>query len=266
MSVRIHRTAIVSPRAKIGEDVVIGEYAVIRDGVCIGDGVEVGSHALIEGRTTIGSGTKIFHGAAIGMPPQDLKYRGEDTELIVGRNNVIREFASLHRGTAKGKGKTIIGDGNFIMAYVHIAHDCVLGNNIIISNATNLGGHVEIGDTAVIGGMVAVHQFVHIGRGAMIGAASLVLQDVLPFALASGNPAKIYDINRVGMRRKDFPRSTIDAIHKAVFIATRKGLSIDNAMKRIEGEFFKIPEIEEILQFIKNRSRRGIMRGDRVVV
>ncbi len=264
MSVKIHRTALISPNAELGDGVVVGEHAVIRDGVRIGDGVEIGPHALVEGKTTIGAGTKIFHCAAIGLPPQDLKYNGEPTELIIGKNNTIREFTSIHRGTADGDGKTVIGNTNLFMAYVHIAHDCVIGNEIILANTTNLGGHTTIDDRAILGGLVAVHQFVHIGGGTMVGASSLVLQDVLPFALASGNPAKIIDVNHIGMRRRGFSPATIDAVHRTIKIIARMGMQLPNAISKVKSEVPNIPEVEEILKFIENRSRRGILRGEKI--
>ena len=264
MSVKIHRTASVSANAELGDEVVIGEHTIIRGDVHIGDYVEIGSNVVVEGKTTIGAGTKIFHCAAIGFPPQDLKYKGEPTELIIGENNIIREFTSLHRGTAEGDGKTLIGNGNLIMAYVHIAHDCIIGDEVILANATNLGGHTIISDRAILGGMVAVHQFVHIGGGTMVGASSLILQDVLPFALASGNPAKIHDVNHIGMRRRGFPPDTIDTVRKTIKIITRMGMQLQNAIDKVKLEVADIPEVREILTFIENRSRRGILLGEKI--
>ena len=259
---KIHPTAVISPEAEIG-DAEIGEYVVIRGRVKIADGVYVGPHTYIEGKVTIGEGTRIIFSASIGAPPQDLKYSGEPTEVVIGKNNIIREFVTIHRGTAGGGGITRVGDGNLLMAYVHIAHDCHLGNGIILANATNLGGHVVVEDEAVIGGLVGVHQFVHIGKLAMVGAASMVLQDVLPFALVSGNPARVHDINRVGLRRHNYPSEKIDAIHKAVTLITRKGLSLDTAVEKIRTQLPDYPEVKHILDFVNSRSHRGILRGDK---
>ena len=262
MNKGIHHTAIIDSGAELGDSVSIGEYAIVRGEVHIGDEVEIGAHVVIEGRTRIGFGTRIFHAAAIGLPPQDLKYAGEPTELIIGSGNTIREFASIHRGTATGNGKTVIGNGNLLMAFVHVAHDCCLGNDLILANAVNMGGHVSIQDGAIIGGMTAIHQFVHIGAGAMVGASSLVLQDIVPFAMVSGNPARVFDANRIGLRRRGLDSHRIDAIHKAILIATRMGLSPDDAMRRIEHEVTMMNEIAQILDFMRGRSKRGIMRGE----
>lgn len=264
MGVKIHRTACVESGAELSDEVSIGEYAVVRDNVHLGECVEIGPHTLIEGHTTIGAGTRIFHSTAVGLPPQDLKYSGEPTELLIGEENIIREFVTIHRGTSGGNGMTRIGDRNLLMAYVHIAHDCQIGDDVIIANASNLGGHVVIGDSAVIGGVAAIHQFVHIGTGAMIGAASLVLQDVIPFALVSGNPAKVLDINRIGMRRRGFQQLNINRVHRALTIITRMGLPLKYAVQKIKDEIPSTDEIEKILVFIQNRSKRGIMRGTNI--
>ena len=261
---KIHETAVISPSAEIG-DAEIAEYVIIRGEVKIGDGVYIGPHTIIEGKTTIGEGTKILFSASIGLPPQDIKYRGEPTEVIIGKNNIIREFVTIHRGTAGGGGITKIGDNNLLMAYVHIAHDCQIGNGVILANAVNMGGHTVIEDEAIIGGLVGIHQFVHIGRLAMVGAASMVLQDVLPFALVSGNPAKVHDINRIGLRRRNFPSHIIDAIHKTVVYITRRGLSLEEALSKIRSEKLdKYDEVKHILRFVENRSCRGILRGETV--
>jgi len=261
MSVKIHNTAIVSSSAKLGDDVIIREYAIIRDNVILEDRVDIGPHVLIEGTTRIGSNTEIFHSSALGLPPQDLKYNNEPTELVIGKNNTIREFVSIHRGTEGGGGVTRIGDNNLLMGFSHVAHDCQLGNSIILANLAQMGGHTKIGDNAIIGGHVAIHQFVHIGVMAMVGASATVIQDVPPYTLVAGNPAKVHDINRIGLRRKEYPSSTIDSIHKAITILCRSGLFLDEAKRRIESGLQSNPEIEEILRFIESRSKRGIMRG-----
>ena len=265
MGMNIHRTAIVEPTVEIWDGVEICEYAVIRGNTIIEADVWIDSNVLIEGNTRIGAGTRIYHSSAVGLPPQDLKYTGEPTRLEIGKNNVIREFSSIHRGTAGGAGITRIGDNNLIMAYAHIAHDCKIGNGIIIANASNLGGHTEIGDFAVIGGLVGIHQFVHIGTLAMVGAGSLVRQDVLPYALVSGNPAAVRDINRIGLRRKGYSSDIIDEIHKAIVILTRKGLLLNEAIEQIKLKLRETTEVKNILEFVGNRSARGILRGEKIV-
>ena len=264
MSNKIHKTAIIAPSVKLGDCITVDEYAVIRDNVIIEDNVHIGTDVLIEGKTRIGAGTKIFHSAAIGLAPQDLKYNNEPTKLHIGKNNTIREFCSIHRGTAGGGRITRIGDDNLIMAFSHVAHDCQLGNGIILANAVNMGGHTAIEDFAIIGGLTAIHQFVHIGSFAMIGAASYVEQDVLPYALVAGNPAKVIDTNRIGLRRKNIDNRTIDAIHKAIVILAHSGLMLDTAVDRIKNEIQQIPEISHILKFVENRSKRAIMRGKKI--
>ena len=263
MGVKIHPTAHVSPGAELGDGVEVAEHAIIRDEVVLAENVYVGPSTIIEGPTSIGEGTKILFAASLGLPPQDLKYRGEKTELIIGKENVIREFVTIHRGTKGGGGKTIIGNNNLLMAYTHVAHDCKIGNNVILANLAQIGGHVLIEDMAILGGMVAVHQFVRIGKLAMIGASSLVLQDVLPFALVSGNPARVRDINRIGMRRKNYPREKIDAVHKAIKLIAHSGLALPRAIQKIKREVANTDEVEHIIEFVENKSSRGIMRGER---
>ncbi|MRI83679.1 MAG: acyl-[acyl-carrier-protein]--UDP-N-acetylglucosamine O-acyltransferase [Nitratiruptor sp.] len=198
----IHPTAIIEEGAQLGEGVRIGPYAYIGKDVVLGDRCEVMSHAVIEGKTTIGEGSRIFHHAVIGSIPQDLKYQGEEVELIIGKNNTIREFTFINPGTAGGGGKTIIGDGNLLMGYVHVAHDCRIGNGCILANAATLAGHVELGDFVVIGGMTPIHQFVKIGEHAMIAGASAVSQDIPPYCLAEGNRARLRGLNLTGLRRR----------------------------------------------------------------
>ncbi|MRJ01999.1 MAG: acyl-ACP--UDP-N-acetylglucosamine O-acyltransferase [Epsilonproteobacteria bacterium] len=198
----IDPTAIIEKGAQLGEGVRIGPYAYIGKDVVLGDRCEVMSHAVIEGRTTIGEGCRIFHHAVVGSIPQDLKYRGEEVELIIGKNNIIREFTLINPGTAGGGGKTVIGNGNLLMGYVHVAHDCKIGNGCILANAATLAGHVELGDFVVIGGMTPIHQFVRVGEYAMIAGASALSQDIPPYCLAEGNRARLRGLNLTGLRRR----------------------------------------------------------------
>lgn len=262
MGNKIHKTASIDKNANIGEGVEIAEHVIIRQNVNIEDDVYIGPGVVVEGDTTIGAGTKIFQYSAIGLPPQDLKYSGEPTKLQIGKGNTIREFASIHRGTIGGNGVTTIGNNNLLMAYVHVAHDCILGDNLIIANAAQLGGHVIIEDKAVIGGHSAIHQFIHVGQLSMVGASSLVLQDVLPFGLVHGIPARFVDINRIGMRRNDYTSESINSIHIATKIIARSRLSLKNAVEQVKEKLPKSTEVKKLLEFIENRSNRGILKGN----
>lgn len=210
----IHKTAIIKDGAQLGEGVKVGAYAYIDSKVVIGDGCEIGNCVQITGKTTIGKNNRIFSHAVLGSAPQDLKYNGEETELIIGDNNTIREFCFFNTGTVQGGGVTRLGDNSLFMAYVHIAHDCIVGNNCILANNATLAGHVELGDYVVVGGMTPIHQFVKVGEFAMIGGASALNQDIPPYCLAEGNRARLRGLNLVGLRRH-IERSDIDAIKRA---------------------------------------------------
>lgn len=210
----IHQTAIIKDGAKLGKGVKVGAYAYIGSKVTLGDGCEVGNGAQVTGKTTIGANNKIYAHAVIGAAPQDLKYKGEETELIIGDNNVIREFCFFNTGTPGGGGVTKIGSNSLFMAYVHIAHDCVVGNNCILANNATLAGHVHLGNFAVIGGMTPVHQFVSVGDFAMLAGASAISQDIPPYCLAEGNRAKLRGLNLVGLRR-NLDRSDVDELKRA---------------------------------------------------
>ncbi|WP_281951243.1 acyl-ACP--UDP-N-acetylglucosamine O-acyltransferase [Nitrosophilus kaiyonis] len=210
----ISEKAIIEEGAKIGKNVTIGPNVYISKDAIIGDNCVIMQGAVIDGKTIIGEGTKIFYNSVIGSIPQDMKFSGEDVELIIGKNNVIREFCLFNPGTKGGGGKTVIGDNNFFMGYVHVAHDCIIGNNCILANAATLAGHVELGDNVVIGGMSPVHQFVKIGDFAMIAGASAVNQDIPPYCLAEGNRAVLRGLNIVGLRRK-LGREVVDILKKA---------------------------------------------------
>ncbi|GAB6099450.1 acyl-ACP--UDP-N-acetylglucosamine O-acyltransferase [Halanaerocella petrolearia] len=256
---QIHQTAVVHPDAKIGEDVEIGPYSVIGEHVEIGKGTEVGSHAVIKGWTKIGKNNKIFNSASIGQEPQDLKFSGEKSFVEIGDNNTVREFATIHRGTEDGGNLTKIGNDNLIMAYCHVAHDCKLGNGIIMSNSTNLAGHVVVEDAVVIGGLVGVHQFVRIGEMAMIGGTSKVVKDVPPYILADGHPASVNGINIVGLRRNGVDPETRRKIKEAYKILYRSNLNTNQAIDEMEEELDSSSMVENFLRFLRN-AQRGICR------
>ena len=256
----IHSTAIIDDSAVIADDVDIGPYTVIGADVAIGSGTVIGPHVVINGPTTIGEQNQIFQFASIGEQPQDLKFHGETSRLEIGNRNTIREFVTMHRGTEVDNSLTRIGNDNLFMAYVHIAHDCVIGNNIIFANNATLGGHVNVDDDVVIGGVSAVHQFVRIGRMAIIGGCSKVVQDIPPFALCDGRPAKTYGINLVGLRRSKISKRVIRQLSRAFKILFRSELTMSSAMKKLKAENKDIKE--ELLYLIDfmNSSKRGISR------
>jgi len=255
----IHPSAIINQGARISEDVDIGPHSVISSGAIIGSKTRIDDNVLIDGRTTIGSNCKIFHGSAIGCIPQDLKYAGEDTNVVIGDNNTIREFVTIHRGT-KAKGTTEIGDGNLIMAYVHIAHDCTIGNNCIIANSSALAGHIIIDDYAIIGGFVPIHQFCKVGRYAMVGGMSRITKDVVPFSLVAGNPPRVYDLNTIGLNRHKFSKERLSVLEQAFNILFRSGLNTSQALEKIEDKVAKTDDIVYLIDFIKS-SQRGIISG-----
>jgi UDP-N-acetylglucosamine acyltransferase len=252
----IHKTAIIEDGAKIGQNVEIGAYAYIGKNVTIGDNTKIHHHATIEGVTTIGKGNEIHSYAAVGTIPQDLKYNGEDTELIIGDNNKIREFTLINTGTIQDNSKTIIGNNNLFMGYVHVAHDCVIGNNCIFANAATLAGHVHVDDGAVVGGMTPIHQFVHIGSLAMVAGASAVSQDVPPFCMVEGNRAKLRGLNLTGLRRNFENKKDIDEVKKAYKELFESGKPLkENAKKLLEES--KNKYVIKLLEFVIN-SKRGI--------
>lgn len=256
---RIHPTAMVEPGAELASDVELGPYSYVGGEVRIHGATRVGDHARVEGRTVIGEGCQIYPFAVVGVAPQDLKYMGEPTELIVGQGNIFREFCTIHRGTASGGGRTVIGAHNVFMAYSHVAHDCIIGNHVILANAAALAGHIEIHDHAIIGGLVAIHQFVRIGAYAMVGGFSGVAQDVPPYTLASGSRAKIYGLNVVGLRRHGFQSDTIQVLRKAYRILFRSNLMLQTAVQRIREELPHLAEVENLIRFVQE-SKRGICR------
>jgi UDP-N-acetylglucosamine acyltransferase len=259
----IHPTAIIEPGAQLGEDVTVDAYAVVRSGARIGEGTTIGSHAVIEGRTTIGRNNRIFQFAALGGMPQDKKYAGEPTELVIGDGNTIREFCTLNTGTVQDGGVTRIGDDNWIMAYVHIAHDCQLGSHIIIANATQLGGHVHLADWVFLGGLSGVHQFVRVGAHAMTGFQTRLSQDLPPFVTAAGNPAEATGINAEGLRRRGFDAERIAQVKQMHRTLYRKGLTLAAGIEELKGmrgvSAESDADVELMLGFLGDASR-GIVR------
>jgi UDP-N-acetylglucosamine acyltransferase len=255
----IHATAIIHPTAELHGTVSVGPYSIIEGGVSIDSGTQIGSHVVIDQYTRIGKDCQIFPFASIGTAPQDKKFKGEKTELVIGDDNVIREYATINRGTPDGGGVTRIGNQNLLLAYIHIAHDCHLGNGVTMVNVATLGGHVTLEDYSVIGGLAAVHQFVRIGAHAYVGGKTGVSQDIPPFVLASGERAKLFGLNIVGLKRHNFSNEVILALKKTYQLVIRSHLTIQEAMVRVEKEVPVCPEVKQFLEFVRN-SQRGIPR------
>ena len=258
-SSQIHPTAVISAGAQIGRECVIGPYAIIGEEVILGNRVRIDGHCVIDGRTRIGGESHLFPFVSIGLPPQDLKFTGEQTETEIGSRTRIREFVTVHRGTAGGGGITRIGDDCFLMAQAHVAHDCLIGNNVIMANAATLAGHVLVADGANIGAYSGVHQFCRVGREAYIGGYSVVVKDALPFALTVGNHAKCYGLNKVGMRRRGYSRETLDALHHAFHLLLSAKLNTSQAIERIRAEITNVAEVDELIQFVET-SQRGVVK------
>ncbi len=252
----VHPTAIVDSAAVLGSGVEIGPYAIIGPRVTIGAGTTVGPHALIDKLTEIGDNCVIHKGAVLGTDPQDLKFGGEETWLRVGDRTVIREYATLNRGT-HASGRTLVGSDCLLMAYTHVAHDCELGNGVILSNSVNMGGHVIIGDHAIVGGVTPIHQFVRIGTRAFIGGGSRIPQDVPPYCRAAGNPPKLYGLNSIGLERNGFSVETRKALKLAYRIVFMSGLTISRGLERADTECEDVPEVRTFLDFIRT-SERGM--------
>jgi UDP-N-acetylglucosamine acyltransferase len=256
--VKIHPTAIVSKKAKLGKGVSVGPYSVISDGVTVGEGTVIGAHCVIEDRTTLGERCRVFTGAVLGSIPQDLKYKGETSFLEIGNENIIREYVTINPGT-EANTKTVVGNNNLIMAYSHIAHNCVIGNNCIIANCGTLAGYVNIEDRAVVGGIVAIHQFTRVGNLSIIGGCSKVVSDVPPYSTCDGHPARVYGLNLVGLRRQGVDGEAIKQLGHAFKILFNSGLSIRNALQKLNQEKYTSAEVTHLIDFIKN-SKRGICR------
>lgn len=256
--VRIHPSAIVHPDAELGEGVEVGPYSIVAGTVRIGDGTRVGAHVVIEGHTTLGDECEIFTGAVIGSVTQDKKYDGGTSYLRIGNRNRIREYVTVNPGTREGT-ETVIGDDSLLMAYAHVAHDCVIGNRVVLANQATLAGHVLVEEGAIIGGLSAVHQFVRIGTLSIVGGCSKVVQDVPPFMMVDGHPAKAYGINTVGLNRAGLSKEDKAVLKKAFKILFREGLSVKNATAKIQEELPETSSIQTLLQFLKG-STRGISR------
>ncbi|MDA8165168.1 MAG: acyl-ACP--UDP-N-acetylglucosamine O-acyltransferase [Desulfobacteraceae bacterium] len=255
---KIHPTAIIDPTAEIDSTAAVGPYAVIGPEVRIGAGCEIGPHAVISGPTTMGAGNRIGAFASIGGDPQDLKFQGERVELVMGDNNTIREYVSIHRGTASGHRRTTIGSDNLFMAYAHVAHDCVIGNRVILANAATLGGHVEIADKATLGGLVAVHQFTRIGAHAYIGGMSGISKDIPPYIIVAGirNQMRVTGINKVGLQRSGFDEETIRKLSKAFRIIFRTpGLLLEEALEKVQAELPDCGPVQHLVAFFRSSSR-----------
>jgi UDP-N-acetylglucosamine acyltransferase len=259
MSVFIHPTSVVSPRAEVGEGAHVGPFCTVGEEVRLGARVRLESHVVVDGRTEIGDDTHVFPFASIGLAPQDLKYRGEPAETRVGQRNRIREFVTVHRGTEGGGMLTSIGDDCLIMAQAHVAHDSHVGDRVIMANAATLAGHVSVEDGANVGAYSGVHQFCRVGREAYVGGYSVVTKDALPFALTVGNHAKCYGLNAVGMKRRGYPQGSTEALHHAFRLLLSSKLNTTQALARIREEVRGSSEVEELLRFIET-SQRGVVK------
>ncbi len=256
---KIHPTAIVSPDAKLAKGVEIGPYSIIGGDVIIGKNTVIGPHTVIDDYTHIGEDCRIFQFCSIGAPPQDLKFAGEKTRVVIGNFNTIREFVTINRSTAADIGVTMMGDHNLIMASCHIAHNCKLGNHVIMSNGAALAGHVHVEDYAIISGLTGVHQFCRVGAHCMIGGCSAAVKDVPPYTIAQGNHAKLYGLNLIGLKRRNFSEKSIKAISEAYRIIFRSKMLLEEAVRKAEAEVEDLPEVRHFLKFIKE-SERGICR------
>jgi len=258
----IHQSAIIDSSAQLAADVEVGPYAIIGKHVTIGSGTTIGPHAVIGDWTSIGEQNRIYHHSSVGVAPQDLKYRGEETWTRIGNNNTIREFATIHRGTVTGLRETVIGNGNMFMAYSHVAHDCCIGNGVVMANVATLAGHVTIEDNVILGGLVAVHQFATIGAYSMIGGGTMVGLDILPYMIATTGKrdAKLRGLNLIGLKRRGFSDEAINNLKKAYKTLFMADLKLPDAVARIKSEISGCPEVDYLLAFIE-RSQRGFCRG-----
>ena len=261
---QIHPSAIVDSQAELAEDVVVGPFCLVGPKVCIGAGTVLRSHVVVEGSTTIGARNVIYAGASIGCHPQDKKYRGEDTRLVVGDDNVIRENCTMSIGTIQDQGLTTVGSRNLFMANAHVAHDCQVGSDVILANNVALGGHVIVGDHAILGGQSAAHQFVRIGAYAMVGGAAGVLQDVPPFVMAHLNPAKAAGLNLVGLRRAGASRETISAFKQAFRLIWRSEMPRSEALDLLANDYANLPQVMEFVDFVRS-SERGLCPAEKNV-
>jgi UDP-N-acetylglucosamine acyltransferase len=257
MSDLIHSTAIISRHAQLAADVRVGPYAVIGDGCVLAEGCQIAPHAVLERNVKLAARVRVGVGSVLGGDPQDLKFKGEETTVEIGEGTVIREYATINRGTAESL-KTTVGKNSFIMSYVHLAHDCHVGDSVIISNSTQLAGHVTVEDKAILSGQIGVHQFALIGRFSFVGGCSRVAKDVPPYVKAVGNPVKLYGLNTVGLQRNGFSEDTIRELKRAYRLFFKSELNVSQARERAEHDLKKIPEVEEFLRFFE-RSDRGVV-------
>jgi UDP-N-acetylglucosamine acyltransferase len=255
----IHPSAIIDARAELAADVTVGPYAVIGPNVVIGAGSRIGPHTVITGHTRIGANNRIYQFSSVGEAPQDMKYHGEPTQLVIGDNNTIREFCTLNSGTVQDAGVTRIGNDNWIMAYVHIAHDCQVGNRTVFANNAQLAGHVRVGDHAILGGFTVVHQFVRIGSHSLTAMGTIVLQDIPPYVIASGNTARAFGINAEGLKRRGFSAETIAELKRAYKTVYKSGLTLEDARQGLRAQLAACPQIAPLLEFLEAPGR-GIVR------
>jgi len=255
----IHPSAIVHRSARLAPDVEVGPYSVIGEHVEVGAGSFIGSHVVLDGHTRIGRKNTIWHFVSIGAPPQDKKYQGEPTGVEIGDRNTFREFCTINRGTVQDAGVTRIGNDNWIMAYVHFAHDCQIGNNTIFANLSQIAGHVSVGDWAILGGNTQAHQFVQVGAHSFTGMGTYLAQDLPPYVTAAGNMAKPFGINKEGLKRRGFSPETIAGLKRAYKTLYRKGLTLEHAVGELKAQAAACPEVQPMLDFIA-RSKRGIIR------
>jgi len=261
MSPQLHPTAIVHAKAELADDVSVGPYTVIGEHVRIGLGTRIDSHVVIEGWTEVGERCQIHSFVSLGAPPQHLKYNGEETYVRIGSHNILREYVTVNRATAFGGGVTSIGDHNVLMAYVHIAHDCHVGNHVIMANAATLAGHITIGDQAIVGGLVGIHQFVRVGAHSMIGGCSAVGQDVPPFMRAAGGyRARLFGVNTIGLKRQGFSDDRIRLLKQVYITLFRSDLRLAEAVKKVRDEFGTFEDVQVLLKFLDG-TKRGICKG-----
>ena len=256
---RIDPTAVVSPTARLGEDVVVGPYCVLGPDTVVGDRTVLKSHVVIDGRATLGADNVVAPFASLGGPPQDLKYKGEPTEVVIGDGNQIREYVTINRGTAPGGGVTRVGSAGLFMAAAHVSHDCRVGDRVVFANAASIAGHVEVGDDANIGAFSGIHQFCRVAKHAFIGGYSVIAQDVLPFVVTAGDRAEAHGINTIGLKRRGVPPETIDGIKRCYMTLFRSKLRLEDAMTQVEAELGHIPEVRYFLEFVRG-SKRGVIR------
>jgi len=259
----IHPTAVIDPGATLGNDVSVGPYSVVGPKVTIGDGCVIGPHVVIESRVRMGKGNKVSSFASLGGPPQDIKYRNEDTWLEMGDNNIVREFVTINRGTPQNRKLTRLGDNNMIMAYCHIAHDCLIGNRVVMANGVTLAGHITVEDGVNIGGLVAVHQFVRIGTLCIIGGTSGVGKDVPPYVTAAptghGKGNNLFGLNKIGLKRNGISEETVSVLKKAYSMIFRSTDTLKDSLARVEAELPQLPEVRHLVEFIRG-SERGVLR------